>query len=174
MTPTADFSTVTMPSPIGELTIAASDHGVRFVMWETDTRPRPTGGEGVPTAAQTSVLAATVSQLEEYFSGVRADFDLPLDPHGTEFQHTAWLALRQIPYASTISYGEQARSLGDPNKARAVGAANGKNPIGVIVPCHRVVGSTGRLTGFAGGLEVKAWLLDHERQVHERTGVAAG
>lgn len=158
-------SIISMPSPIGELTVAASDLGVRFVMWESDHRPQPGGGGGAPTAARSAMLATTVSQLEEYFCGDRTDFDVPLDPQGTPFQHAAWLALRRIPYGSTISYGEQARSLGDPNKARAVGAANGKNPIGIIVPCHRVVGSNGSLTGFAGGLGAKAWLLDHERQV---------
>lgn len=164
--PTVAVSITTMPSPIGELTIGASDAGVRYLMWHTDPRPQPTaptaGGDADRRAA---VLAEAVSQLEEYFAGERTEFDLPLDPQGTPFQQTAWAALRRIPYGSTISYGEQARSLGDPNKARAVGAANGRNPIGIIVPCHRVVGSNGSLTGFAGGLESKAWLLDHERRV---------
>jgi methylated-DNA-[protein]-cysteine S-methyltransferase len=104
-----------------------------------------------------------VRQLQEYFAGNRRDFDLPLDPVGTEFQQQVWHVLRTIPYGETISYGEQARRLGDVNKSRAVGAANGRNPISIIVPCHRVVGSTGKLTGFAGGLDTKAWLLQHER-----------
>ena len=161
----SEVSVITMPSPIGELTVAASDLGVRFVMWEADHRFHPGAGGGASPPARLGLLAEAVSQLEEYFRGDRTDFDVPLDPQGTPFQHTAWLALRQIPYGSTISYGEQARSLGDPNKARAVGAANGRNPIGIIVPCHRVVGSNGSLTGFAGGLGAKAWLLDHERQM---------
>ncbi len=93
---------------------------------------------------------------------------MPLDPIGTDFQQIAWAALRTIPYGETISYGEQAARLGDRRKARAVGAANGRNPISIIVPCHRVVGSTGALTGFAGGLHTKAWLLDHERDVRWR------
>jgi methylated-DNA-[protein]-cysteine S-methyltransferase len=93
-------------------------------------------------------------------------FDVPLDPVGTDFQQQAWHVLRTIPYGRTITYGEQARRLGGPEKARAVGAANGRNPISVVVPCHRVVGSTGRLTGFAGGLDTKAWLLRHEQSAH--------
>jgi methylated-DNA-[protein]-cysteine S-methyltransferase len=91
-----------------------------------------------------------------------------LAPAGTEFQRMAWTALRSIPFGETISYGEQARRLGDKNKSRAVGAANGKNPIPIVVPCHRVVGANGHLTGFAGGIDVKAWLLDHELAVRTR------
>ena len=106
-----------------------------------------------------------VEQLDDYFAGDRQDFDVPLDPVGTEFQRSAWEALRTIGYGSTISYGEQAARMGDRRKARAVGAANGRNPISIIVPCHRVVGANGALTGFAGGVETKAWLLDHERDV---------
>jgi methylated-DNA-[protein]-cysteine S-methyltransferase len=102
-------------------------------------------------------------QLHEYFSGSRREFEVPLDPHGTEFQKEAWLQLRAIPYGTTITYGEQATRMGDRNKSRAVGAANGRNPISIIVPCHRVVGSTGALTGFAGGVGTKSWLLQHER-----------
>ena len=111
----------------------------------------------------TPILDEAVKQLEEYFAGTRRDFDLPLDPLGTPFQQSAWMVLRSIPYGQTISYGQQALQLGDPNKARAVGAANGKNPLSIVVPCHRVVGSTGHLTGFAAGLDIKSWLLDHER-----------
>jgi methylated-DNA-[protein]-cysteine S-methyltransferase len=161
----APVSVTTMPSPIGDLTIGASDVGLRYIMWHTDPRPQPAGSdEGGDIDRRASVLAEAVSQLEEYFTGERVEFDLPLDPQGTPFQQSAWMALRRIPYGSTVSYGEQARSLGDPNKARAVGAANGRNPIGIVVPCHRVVGSNGSLTGFAGGLDAKAWLLDHERR----------
>lgn len=164
-TTAAPVSVTTMPSPIGELTIGASDLGLRYIMWHTDSRPQPVDtDEGGDVERRQAVLAEAVSQLEEYFAGERVEFDLPLDPQGTPFQHSAWMALRRIPYGSTVSYGEQARSLGDPNKARAVGAANGRNPIGIVVPCHRVVGSNGSLTGFAGGLDAKAWLLDHERR----------
>ncbi|MEY4230015.1 MAG: methylated-DNA--protein-cysteine methyltransferase [Actinomycetota bacterium] len=158
------MSTVTIAeSPIGPLTIGATDHGVRFVMWHDDQRPIPEAAQAGTQA--TVIVEATRWQLEEYFRGERTEFDLPLDPVGTPFQHAAWEALRTIAYGSTISYGEQARRLGDARKARAVGAANGRNLIGIIVPCHRVVGANGSLTGFAGGLASKAWLLDHERRV---------
>ena len=122
------------------------------------------------------ILELACTQLREYFAGDRREFDVPLDPVGTAFQQSAWRVLRTIPYAATMSYGEQARALGDPNKARAVGAANGRNPISIIVPCHRVVGSTGALTGFAGGLDAKQWLLQFEREVstseHHTTSVS--
>ena len=111
------------------------------------------------------VIVATVAQLDEYFAGDREEFDLPLDPVGTDFQQSAWMALRTIPYGTTVSYGEQAARMGDRRKARAVGAANGRNPISIVVPCHRVVASNGALTGFAGGIDTKAWLLDHEQRV---------
>jgi methylated-DNA-[protein]-cysteine S-methyltransferase len=160
------LSITTMPSPVGELTIGASDDGLRFVLWNDDGRaleqPSSPGGSAERREA---ILAEAVSQLEEYFDGTRTEFDLPLDPQGTAFQRSAWTMLRTIPYGQTVSYAFQARALGDVNKSRAVGAANGKNPIGIIVPCHRVVGSNGSLTGFAGGIESKAWLLDHERRV---------
>ena len=104
-------------------------------------------------------------QLDEYFAGTRTDFDVPLDPRGSAFQRAAWRGLATIPFGETVSYGEQARRLGHDGKARAIGAANGANPIPVILPCHRVVGSDGSLTGFGGGLETKAWLLHHERVV---------
>jgi len=165
---TSPVSITTISSPVGELTIGATEHGVRYVLWDGETRP--IAGEGAdpgdgrsPGVAE--ILDATCEQLAEYFAGERTVFDLPLDPIGTSFQLSAWQVLRTIPYGTTMSYGEQARSLGDPNKARAVGAANGRNPISIIVPCHRVVGSNGSLTGFAGGLDSKAWLLDHERRV---------
>lgn len=152
----------TMGSPVGPLTIVASDQGVRAVLWPGDTGRVPVGP--VIDDDAHPVLTAAVEQLEEYFDGSREQFDLPLDPVGTQFQQQAWAALRTIPYGETVSYGEQAARLGDRNKARAVGAANGKNPISIIVPCHRVVGSTGSLTGFAGGLDRKSWLLSHERR----------
>jgi len=162
-TVTITVTTSIAESPIGPLTIGATDHGVRFVMWHDDQRPMPEAGKAGEGA--TVIVEATRRQLDEYFRGERTEFDLPLDPAGTPFQHAAWGALRTIAYGSTISYGEQARRLGDVRKARAVGAANGRNPIGIIVPCHRVVGANGSLTGFAGGLASKAWLLDHERRV---------
>jgi methylated-DNA-[protein]-cysteine S-methyltransferase len=159
------LSSTTMHTPVGVLTVVASERGVRAVMWpdERDGRVRLGDTSGGGEAAD-RVVAQAVRQLEEYFAGERTEFDLPLDPVGTEFQQQAWQVLRTIPYGHTISYGEQAARLGDRNKSRAVGAANGRNPISIIVPCHRVVGSTGKLTGFAGGLGTKDWLLQHERR----------
>ncbi|MEA3183888.1 MAG: methylated-DNA-[protein]-cysteine S-methyltransferase, partial [Ilumatobacteraceae bacterium] len=129
-----------------------------------DTARNASIEEDLLIEGRTPLHDRAVAQLQEYFAGTRREFDLPLDPLGTPFQHSAWMVLRSIPYGTTISYGHQARQLGDPNKARAVGAANGKNPLSIVVPCHRVIGSGGELTGFAAGLDVKSWLLDHERQ----------
>lgn len=163
-TPTL-YATV-IESPVGPLTLVASELGLRAVLWahESDVRVR-VGAIDTDHDDPTGVLAATASQLEEYFDGHRTEFDLPLDAVGSDFQHSAWDALRTIPFGETVSYGEQARRLGDQRKARAVGAANGRNPISIVVPCHRVVGANGSLTGFGGGIENKAWLLDHERRV---------
>lgn len=108
-------------------------------------------------------LDAAERQLTEYFAGERQVFDLVLKPMGTPFQLAAWQVLRTIRYGTTISYAEQARALGKPSAVRAVGGANGRNPLAIVVPCHRVVGADGRLTGYAGGVDRKAWLLDHER-----------
>lgn len=162
----------TVDSPVGRLTLVAGEHGLRAVLWPTEKDGRVTlpdstadvaasGSAAQPAVRQ--VLDDTAAQLREYFAGARREFDLPLDPHGTEFQRLAWQVLRTIPYGTTITYGEQASRLGDRNKSRAVGAANGRNPISIVVPCHRVVGSTGSLTGFAGGLDTKSWLLQFER-----------
>jgi methylated-DNA-[protein]-cysteine S-methyltransferase len=162
------FHRTTMPSPIGTLTIVANDHAVVAIDWDGGSAHESTLGDAeiVDVApADHPPLASAVEQLTEYFDGERIEFDLPLDAGGTPFQHQAWDALVRIPFGETVSYGEQAVMLGDKNKARAVGAANGRNPIPIVVPCHRVVGSNGHLTGFAGGLEVKAWLLDHEFKV---------
>ena len=161
---TPDLVRPTMPPPVGELTILASPRGVRAVLWpgeSTDTLEVP--GADIGDTAASAVLREAVAQLREYFAGERHAFDVPLDPVGTDFQQAAWRELRRIPYGATISYGEQARRLGDVNKSRAVGAANGRNPISIVVPCHRVVGSNGALTGFAAGVEAKAWLLRHEQ-----------
>ncbi len=155
------FSTV-IESPVGELTIVASDDGLRAILWPDDD-PKRVRLTDVVDDANHPVIEAAVSQLGEYFAGARTDFDVALDPVGTEFQRAAWDALRTIDYGTTVSYGEQAERMGDRRKARAVGAANGRNPISIIVPCHRVVGANGALTGFAGGVDTKAWLLAHEQ-----------
>lgn len=167
----------TMHSPIGELTILAVDDGLVAIDWSDDVGHHTDvpGGDVVDVGAvDHPVLQRAVDQLGEYFAGERTEFDLPLAARGTSFQRQAWDALARIPYGETVSYGEQAVMLGDRNKARAVGAANGRNPIPIVVPCHRVVGSNGKLTGFAGGLDTKAWLLDHELAVRMATGDTAG
>ncbi|HYN31988.1 MAG TPA: methylated-DNA--[protein]-cysteine S-methyltransferase [Ilumatobacteraceae bacterium] len=159
----SELVSTVMDTPVGPITIVASDVGVRAILWPGDDRGRVPMSGGSPDPDH-PVIAATVAQLGEYFDGEREEFDLPLDPVGTDFQQSAWMALRSIPYGTTISYGEQAARMGDRRKARAVGAANGRNPISIVVPCHRVVGSNGALTGFAGGIDTKAWLLDHEQR----------
>jgi methylated-DNA-[protein]-cysteine S-methyltransferase len=157
-----DICHTVIETPIGRLTLVATPRALREVRFPND---RPAGPEDGPARPDQPVLAHAARQLGEYFDGTRLDFDVPLDPQGSAFQLAAWRGLTTIPYGETVSYGEQARRLGHDGKARAIGAANGSNPLPVIVPCHRVVGSDGSLTGFGGGLETKAWLLHHERQV---------
>src|SRR5262249_46745434 len=117
-----------------------------------------------------AVFAGPRTQLTEYFGGGRAEFELPLLPEGTPFQRKVWNALCEIPYGETISYGELARRIGQPTAARAVGLANGSNPLPIVVPCHRVIGADGSLTGFGGGIERKRWLLAHEAKFVRRSG----
>jgi methylated-DNA-[protein]-cysteine S-methyltransferase len=153
----------TIPSPVGELTLVASDVGLRAVVWPTDVdRIR---FESEPIDGAHPVLDVAVEQLDEYFAGRRTEFDIPLDPVGTDFQLDVWRALAEIPYGETRSYGEQADGIGRPTAVRAVGAANGRNPLSIVLPCHRVVGADGKLTGFAAGLDTKSWLLEHEQSV---------
>lgn len=161
---TAQLSSAVIDSPVGPLTIVAGDAGLRAILWPDDDPRRVRLGETTVDPAH-PVVAAVVAQLAEYFAGERRAFEVPLDPVGTEFQRAAWDALRTIDYGTTVSYGEQAARMGDRRKARAVGAANGRNPISIVVPCHRVVGANGTLTGFAGGVDTKAWLLAHEQRV---------
>lgn len=148
-------------SPIGKLKLVASDRGLVAILWANEN-PRRVRLAPDADAPRHAILQKTESQLAEYFTGKRQQFDLPLDPRGTPFQRSVWDALRAIPYGETRTYGQLARQLGNPSATRAVGAANGRNPIAIIVPCHRVVGSTGKLTGFAGGLQAKSFLLDLE------------
>lgn len=151
----------TMPSPVGELTLVGSDRGLAAVLWKND-RPILVKTEAMKEDAHHPILLETQRQLEEYFAGTRKTFTLDLDFMGTDFQKSVWNALLQIPFGETRTYGEIAKQLGNVKATRAVGAANGKNPIPIIAPCHRVIGATGDLTGFGGGLERKARLLDLE------------
>jgi methylated-DNA-[protein]-cysteine S-methyltransferase len=148
-------------SPLGPLTLVASDGDLSGLYMERQ-RHRPLEEKFGKPDGMGAPFAAVTAQLEEYFAGQRREFDLPMAFFGTPFQRRVWTALREIPYGETVSYGELADLLGLPTAARAVGLANGKNPIGIIVPCHRVVGSTGDLTGFGGGLGRKRYLLDFE------------
>ncbi|HEX9165343.1 MAG TPA: methylated-DNA--[protein]-cysteine S-methyltransferase [Gemmatimonadales bacterium] len=149
----------TMTSPIGTLLLTGTREGLTGVYMETG---------GAASAAVMSAVRDTTGfaeakrQLQEYFEGTRRAFDLPLQPEGTPFQVMVWDALREIPYGTTISYQELARRIGAEKAVRAVGAANGANPIPIIIPCHRVIGADGSLTGYGGGIERKRWLLDHE------------
>ena len=153
-----------MDSPVGTLTLVTSDDGLRAVLWEDDD-PFRVPLERATCDSAHRVIVITRRQLAEYFGGGRRSFDMPIDPVGTTFQQDVWRALAQIPFGQTLSYGALAHKLGRPAAARAVGAANGRNPLSIVLPCHRVVGASGSLTGFAGGLPVKRWLLDHERRL---------
>jgi len=145
-------------SPVGTLKLVASSDALVAVLWKRERRNR-VKLDAMTSAPQQPILLAAERQLAEYFAGARTEFDLPLQPDGSEFQKKVWQALREIPFGQTRSYLDLAKAVGSSKAARAVGAANGKNPLSIIVPCHRVVGSNGSLTGFAGGLETKAALL---------------
>ncbi|CAD5199337.1 methylated-DNA--[protein]-cysteine S-methyltransferase [Pseudomonas sp. FEN] len=148
-----------IPSPIGPMMLVADDNGLRELRFELDSRPQ------TPLAGWLHApdkLARVRTQLAEYFAGERMEFDLLLNMLGTDFQKDVWQALLTIPYGVTASYGEISQQINRPKASRAVGAANGRNPVPVIVPCHRVIGSNGSLTGFGGGLAAKQWLLAHE------------
>ncbi len=147
----------TLTTPIGELLLTADDDGALTGVNLPNRHPDPAGWD-----RDDELLAGAREQLTEYFAGERTAFDLPLRPAGAPFQLRVWEALLRIPYGETASYGELARELGHPTAARAIGAANGRNPIAIVVPCHRVIGSNGSLTGYAGGLECKRALLDLE------------
>ena len=152
-----------LPSPVGVLTAVASEVGLRAVLWpKHPTRLVRLTPEPLDAGPHHEVLDVAAVQLSEYFAGERREFDVPLDLVGTPFQLQVWAALRRIPYGSTTTYGELARVLGRPGSARAVGTAVGRNPVSIIVPCHRVVGADGSLTGFAGGIDTKARLLGLE------------
>ncbi len=155
----------THPTPVGELTLVASDAGLRAILWPRLSSARA-GIQARPHRdPDHSVLQRTAAQLDQYFAGSRTTFEIPLDLQGTRFQLAAWRSLAEIPFGTTTSYGRQAAALGIPTAARALGAANGANPVCIVLPCHRVIGADGSLTGFGGGLAVKQWLLDHEARV---------
>ncbi len=158
----------TMPSPVGELKLVASDEGLVAILCENDDPGRVRLG-AMAARADHPVLVETERQLTAYFAGTRNAFTVPLDFQGTDFQKSVWAALLTIPFGETRSYGEIAREIGRPSAFRAVGAANGKNPISIIAPCHRVIGSDGSMTGFAGGLAAKEMLLGLERGLSRRT-----
>ncbi len=179
--PAAGLGTATLPSPLGPLLLVAGPRGLRAVLWpgEDGSRvaralsrpaspaagvdPDPPGSSGPGSAAQH--LEQARAEVEQYLAGTRQEFSVALDPVGTPFQLRAWQVLRAIPFGQTVTYAQQALALGSPAAARAVGAADGRNPLSIVVPCHRVVATGGALTGFAGGLRAKEWLLAHERQV---------
>jgi methylated-DNA-[protein]-cysteine S-methyltransferase len=150
-------------SPVGQLKLVASEKGLVAILWEKD-RPSRVRLDEMVADERHPVLLETEQQLREYFAGKRKAFSVALDVRGTSFQKDVWEALLAIPFGETRSYGELARQLGNPRATRAVGAANGRNPVSIIVPCHRVIGTSGKLTGFAGGLETKANLLKLEEQ----------
>ena len=157
------FSRRTCEAPFGVVTVIGSDLGIRYVMFNNDAHPKPLEKLHISDTDIHDSVNDAVIQLDEYFAGSRRDFELPLDLQGTEFQVAAWNALAEIPYGRTASYGQQAASIGRPKAVRAIGGANGRNPVAIVLPCHRIVGADGSLTGFGGGIEVKKWLLDHEQ-----------
>lgn len=163
--------TTSISSPVGTLHLAASDDALLAVVWRRHSTPQLPFDSAIERPDH-PVLIRTIRQLGEYFAGQRRAFELPLEFRGTDFQRRAWQALMTIPYGETRSYAQMARQIGSPAAVRAVGAANGRNPISIIAPCHRVIGSSGELTGFGGGIEAKAWLLAHEAP--QRDLLAAG
>ena len=147
-------------SPLGPLTVLASDSGIHAIAFESDHTEQTK--INFPRAADHPIINAVVEQLAMYFNGALKVFDLPLDLHGTDFQKCVWKLLLEIPFGETRTYGDIAHALGNAGASQAVGAANGKNPVAIVVPCHRVIGASGHLTGYAGGMEKKQFLLIHE------------
>jgi len=143
-------------SPVGPLMLAADSHGLRHIEFRDNRHPADTGDWH---GGDNAILQATEAQLGEYFAGTRTTFDLPMAPRGTDFQVSVWRELARIPFGTTISYAQLAVRMGNANAMRAVGAANGRNPLPIVLPCHRVIGADGALVGFGGGLPVKEFLL---------------
>jgi methylated-DNA-[protein]-cysteine S-methyltransferase len=155
-------------SPFGALTLVADDGALAGLYMDQQRHRPPEETFGERQSPDEEPFARVRAQLAEYFAGERTEFDLPLAMAGTPFQRTVWAELRRIPFGDTISYGQLADRIGNPNASRAVGLANGRNPIGIIVPCHRVVGSNGDLTGYGGGIERKRALLAFEQRTFEK------
>ena len=144
------------PSPVGLLEISGNDYGIESILYDS--------GNNHPVTIVQGLLKECIEQLNEYFAGKRKVFDLPLNPQGTDFQKRVWAELQKIPYGKTVSYLDIARNIGDVNSTRAVGNANGKNKLNILIPCHRVIGINGKLTGYGGGLWRKKWLLELEME----------
>ena len=168
------LSAAQLSSPLGPMLAVAGDNGIVMLdfMGKSNFESAIERLKGRLKSQQYGIvpgdnpnLTLLEEQLEEYFAGARHDFTVPLDPHGTDFERTVWRFLQKIPYGQTRSYGEQARAIGNPAAVRAVGRANGRNDISILIPCHRVIGASGSLVGYGGGLERKRWLLDHEQRV---------
>ena len=155
-----------LDSPVGDLLLTSDGIALTGLYLNDATPPAGAVEDGAP-------FAEVIAEFDAYFAGELTAFTVPVAPRGTPFQERVWAALMTIPHGTTISYGEQARRLGVPNASRAVGAANGRNPVSIVVPCHRVVGGNGALTGYGGGLERKKWLLDFEAQ-RSRAAIASG
>mgnify|MGYP003385167618 FL=1 len=153
-------------TPLGELAVRASESGITQVQFLVATDIERSGNKEHGNA----ITALGIEQLSEYFAGERQIFALPLAPQGTEFQYKIWTALQTIEFGVSCSYGDIAKHIHQPTAARAVGMANSKNPIAIVIPCHRVIGKNGTLTGYAGGLDKKSWLLQHEQAVFTLVG----
>lgn len=164
------YTCTTLASPVGELKLVANGSRLVAILWENDAPGRVRLGS-MSESTDNPILLRTAEQLREYFAGTRDHFELELEFAGTEFQKKVWAALLTIPFGETRSYSQIAQQIGNPSAVRAVGAANGKNPISIVAPCHRVIGASGKLTGFAGGLEAKALLLRLERAKRSGTGM---
>ncbi len=159
-------------SPIGHIRLSADDRGLTSLTIDTSAHTAEADAEP-ETAGDADIIYDAIEQLHAYFAGRLTYFDLPVNPHGTDFQRRAWRELQRIPFGETMTYGEQARRMDDPKACRAVGRANGANPIPIIIPCHRVIGADGKLTGFSSGLWIKRWLLDHENRLFHSSAVSS-
>jgi methylated-DNA-[protein]-cysteine S-methyltransferase len=163
--PTVVAATRTLDAPFGAITLFASTDALVAVTFPGQAPPKGVAADSTGQVRADAVLDLAARELADYFAGLRQTFTVPLAPLGTDFQLAVWQALRVIPFGEARSYGWQAQHIGKPKAVRAVGGANGRNPLSIIVPCHRVIGADGSLTGFGGGLDTKRWLLDHEAAV---------